>query len=448
MVKQNKNKRARTFFAQRSYHYDTHDENGNVTSNMTADEWRESIKKAWQSTDAVWGAMIFHDKDVLEDGNLKPLHAHVVVSYVNARSQDATAKALGISRDANIQKCKSIADATRYLTHISETAINDGKTLYPASDVIVFGSAPIPYLELIKRSKGRSVVREEIDDTKRLTREDKLLIDYEWAKLSVKVQEGEMSKENVKAYLLERFGDIKGQMAWLSKRSGFDEDFKEYMEKMHNHYSANARLLDTLYISGQGGIGKTQLATAISELLADDLGVHKVAVPGRGTTFDFAGGYHGETVTVANDLANGSFHCRQWCNIFDPLEYSPVNSRNYDKPWFARFCLITNSESIETFITKMIYYSGVEYQIVGSNRVALNTNESTQNMLVQVRRRVKYNLALCTDTTGYNYVDVQKLRDDFQGFDSIEKIVFRNMFDEKKNIAEKVIAILGLDASN
>jgi hypothetical protein len=435
-------KKVRTFFGQRSYYYDTHDKDGNLTSAITVDEWKQKIVDDWTSVECSWLAMIFHDRDVLADGNIKPLHVHIVINFKNARSFASVAKLLGISREQNLQKCKSIADSARYLTHISETAINEGKTFYQPSEVIVAGSDAKDYSELIKRGKGKSVIREEIDDSKKLTTDDKLLIDYEWSKLAAKVQAGEMSKKSVKSYLLDTFGDIKGQMAWLSKRGGFDEDFKEYMEKMHNFYSSNPRELDTFYISGQGGIGKTQLATAISEILSNELGVHKVAVPGRGTTFDFAGGYRGERVTVANDLATGSFHCRQWCNIFDPLEYSPINSRNFDKPWFARFCLITNSEDVEMFIKKMIYFSGVEYQNVGSNRVVLNNDQSTKNMVIQVRRRIKYNLKIDIDASGFKYVDVQILKGDFSGFESVERIPFRDMFDEKSKIAEKIITKL------
>lgn len=441
-----KDKKVRTFFGQRSYFYDIHDKDGNVISSMTPDEWKQSIIDAWTSVDCSWLAMIFHDRDVLPDGNMKPLHAHILINFKNARSFSSVSKLLGITREQNLQKCKSIADSARYLTHISETAINEGKTFYSPSAVIVSGSDVKEYSDLIKRGKGKSVVREEVDESKKLTADDKLLIDYEWSKLSAKVQCGEMTKKEVKAHLLDVFGETKGQMAWLSKRSGFEEDFKEYMEAMHEYYSINARMLDTFYISGDGGVGKTQLATAISKKLCDSLGVHKVAVPGKSTTFDFAGGYKGEKVTVANDLSTSSFHCRQFCNIFDPYEYSPINSRNYDKAWFARYCIITNSVMIEDFITNLIYFSGIEYQKVSlnNNKIALNNKESTQNMVIQVRRRFKYNIRIDIDASNQKYVELQKLRDDFSGFDTVEVIGYRNIKKEKERIADRIISVLGL----
>lgn len=445
MVRKDKD-RARTFFLQRSYYYDTHDENHNVTRNISADEWKEEIKDTWMNAGCRWGAMIFHDRDVQKDGTLKELHAHSVVNYKDAKSFSSVKAKYGISRDDNVQKVKSIADSARYLVHISESAINEGKTVYSQSEVIIFGDEPIPFKDLIKRGKGKSVIREEIDESKKLTNEDKLLIDYEWSKLAAKVQNGEMSKKSVKSYLLDAFGEIKGQMAWIMKRSGFEEDFKEYMEKMHEYYSCNPRELDLFYVSGVGGIGKTQLSATMADMLADDLGVHKVAVPGRNTTFDFAGGYRGEKVTVANDLNNGAFHCRQWCNIFDPYEYSPINSRNFDKPWFARYCFVTNSDVVETFIKSMIFYSGAEYQqmTLSNKKKLLNNEESTKNMIVQVRRRIKYNLKIDVDPIGYKFVEVQKLKDDFSGFDTLEVIPFQNMTTEKVEIAEKILALLGL----
>ena len=89
----------RRFCVQRSFYFDTHDKDGNLLENApTETEWKESILKLWLDFDNLSldeNLIIFHDKDLNEDGTEKGLHAHCVPHFRNPISQESAMKKLG-----------------------------------------------------------------------------------------------------------------------------------------------------------------------------------------------------------------------------------------------------------------------------------------------------------------------------------------------------------------
>lgn len=61
-------------------------------------------------------ALILHDKDVNENGELKKPHYHVIITFSNARSQTSVAKELGIEVNY-LQVCRNRDSALLYLVH-------------------------------------------------------------------------------------------------------------------------------------------------------------------------------------------------------------------------------------------------------------------------------------------------------------------------------------------
>lgn len=64
-------------------------------------------------------AMIDHDQDLNEQGELKKTHTHIVVSFSNAKWNSAVAEELGITINY-IQKCRSLDNALEYLIHFND----------------------------------------------------------------------------------------------------------------------------------------------------------------------------------------------------------------------------------------------------------------------------------------------------------------------------------------
>lgn len=64
-------------------------------------------------------AMITHDSDLDEEGNLKKSHTHLVIRFNNPVWNSALAKDLGIEINY-IQKCRSLERSLLYLVHYNE----------------------------------------------------------------------------------------------------------------------------------------------------------------------------------------------------------------------------------------------------------------------------------------------------------------------------------------
>lgn len=123
--------RQRLYFAQRSYQFDSHDANGNFNG-MTESDWKERIRKEWsvKNLKARSVVLIFHDKDTDENGAQKPLHIHAVIHFKDNIPQSAAVKRLGCSSDRNCTEVKDSVETYKYLLHITEKAIRDGKHIY------------------------------------------------------------------------------------------------------------------------------------------------------------------------------------------------------------------------------------------------------------------------------------------------------------------------------
>lgn len=64
--------------------------------------------------------IIFHDKDLKDDGSSKPLHAHFYIDFKHAHTYSSVFKGLSISRNQNLEFVRSSIKACRYLTHRNE----------------------------------------------------------------------------------------------------------------------------------------------------------------------------------------------------------------------------------------------------------------------------------------------------------------------------------------
>ena len=85
-------------------------------------------------------AYIVHDKDILDNGDLKRLHIHLILCYSNARSIDSVEKSLLEYMNKNelehqnvfIEPCRNVKSAFDYLIHKN----NKDKYQYSLDDVV------------------------------------------------------------------------------------------------------------------------------------------------------------------------------------------------------------------------------------------------------------------------------------------------------------------------
>lgn len=334
---------------QRSYHYDTHDADGKLVSTETEDEWKARILKEWAydnpAINADFVCRIFHGRDVEpQTGNPKGLHAHALVHLKDGKTQTAMMAAMGVTRAQSCAPVRTIAGAARYLIHVSEEALREKKTIYLPDEVDISEEKP-GRTRLADLMSGKADAKEARSDAEK---RDEWLNYY-----AVCLMRGELQLDEVKAAIVNDTEGVGFTVDdWKRRRAAFEVDEKEYLQQKTKYFirQQHKRGLALLYIEGRGGAGKTTLASALAENWADARGVHIVAAPGNGTTFDFAGTYKGEKVSVFNEMSGSAFGVDQFCAVFDPKFATVANSRFEDKAWLANYCILTTSREFEGFV--------------------------------------------------------------------------------------------------
>lgn len=419
--KKEKERRYRKFDVQRSYYFETHDADGNLTSDMSEREWREKVDAeiaAMADTGQYLEVLYaFHDADINTDGTPKGLHVHEVITCKDACTQTAAVKKFGASSVYNCQHTQDYAGSCQYLIHVSPSAINEMKTIYLPDKVKGWylnaegAVTPITVRAFQERMAKKDTVRARQEQKKV---KNECAIDLMKGKTIISdVRECyEQDAKNVGLTYVD----------YLSEKRLFREASAEYLERVTEFYQSHPCPLTTIYISGGGGTGKTSLANAIADSVADAHGVHKVAAPGKSTTFDFAGNYKGERVSIFNELAP-AFPVEQWLSVFDSLNAMPVNSRHSDKLYFANWAIFTTSVPVEPFMYELwkpyarntaIIPNSVRKQLIMSNateadwlRAYLQYLPPGDDKILQIRRRIPIQVTIDSGQVAISVLDKQ-----------------------------------------
>lgn len=355
-----------------------------------------------------------------DDGNViyKPAHIHALIEFSPKKRKRVSTimKYFNITYDKNCQgvntKVTPKASPYRYLMHISEQALTEpNKHIYGFDEVHVIGD--LDYKEALSITTKADALRfitgiqhafdieMSTESSKHLTGDvlnDVLggdLIGQFYTEVLVEVAEGNktlaQAEEFAKSFIHEKLAeeyrndgsrkyddDLIKRLRWvfLNRYMGkFEQAENDYLRQRSAYLTGDVkdkpldinlselddpedRNLTNLYISGPAGTGKSQLAKYLA-LEMDTLGrgVHTAPAPSPGKTFDFTNTYHGEDVTVFNDIDAGAFAYREFFNVFDAHQSAPVSSRNNDRNWFAHFSILTNSIPLHTFLDDMIKFS-------------------------------------------------------------------------------------------
>lgn len=329
-------KKFRTYNITLNYDYEIHDEQGNIKSEITPEQWKEKVITLINQniSEKDWCAYVFHDKDVLSDGLPKPLHVHILVSFENARHQTSVMKIFNVSRPENCQNTKKIANSARYLTHRTEQAMIDGKYQYEVSSVHTLNC---DYLKLIK-GKEKSNAQKEIEEFV--------------ADISEQIMNGELYLSKIRELFFKEFERTLADKLYKKYRREFEKDFQEYLQHKGEEYKVNGRELSTVYIWGVSEGGKSHLAKRMGLLLTDRL--HLIPASGKNKTFDPSGLYQGEEVSIFNEISGKEFNNKEFLGLADPKNYSPINSRSKDKHWLAKYLFLTSTDSREMFIDNLM----------------------------------------------------------------------------------------------
>ncbi len=413
------NSKAKGFFIQRSYVYEIHDAQGNVIEGSPSEaEWKEQIIEEIEdfkkNHKCEFINYIFHDKDYKDDEVQSGLnlHVHIIIKMKNSTRMQAMINKFKVSRIENISKVKSYSRVFRYSLHITDAAINKKKVIYPISEMNFWHEDDTKTVEDMLISKKSKEEEEEIEDE----------IEQRAYHLHKEIRHNGKTKKQAEKELYEIVDEEDGQLAekaYQQHRHGYVTDENEYLTMKADIMKVKGRDLRNVYIEGRGGLGKTKLGRAIA-LLNDDTGrgYHGVSLSSEDKTFDMVSKYKGESVSVLDEVTSDFFNLREFLNIFDPYNYSPVSSRNIDKDWIANMSIFTNSETLTGFKESLMMFSkgGSRYQDESRSGQLKNDSE-TKDVYYQISRRfrnyIKMEREIDSDKTR---IRVFSFDDDLKGF--------------------------------
>ena len=332
--------------------------------------------------------IIFHDRDLDEDGELRELHCHFIIRFENARSYETTLQVVQ-AEPRNFAKMRNEAASYRYLTHTTDEAMNAKKYRYSIDDLHVFvkddGADKLRELSGEEREQFymRKIVGKAV--TKVDTEETVADFLYDLAD-GLYIENWE-----IKDQLIEDFGKTTGVLTWTKNKKHFENARLEYYEKKFRDWKERGRKFQAIYINGPSGLGKTTLANKLARAINQQNDrpaglIHDAPNATEGTRYDFVQDYRNELVTVFDDLSPNVFSYMEFLNLFESDKVARANSRFENKPWFAEYAFITRSQSFEDW-TRDLSLKELKGKREGS--------EEYENVVWQPRRR--FNLVIEAD---------------------------------------------------
>ena len=350
-----KEERKRRFMFQRNYFFETHDEDGNKTSDITDDEWKEKVLKEIFDNEklkiAEYIMLIFHDRDVVSDetGELKTLHCHGVLVYEHAQYVENIREYVK-AQERNFEILQSEAGAVRYLTHTTDEAMRDKKIRYNVSEI---------YLK--ERNNNDFIVGDELEKFYREKISSKAQANNELRRRLKKTAIDEaiqliLNNElkdmvDVQKYVVEDCGLTLSE--FLTKRKLFDDAFEHKKNVIIKERTGKSRYdLRLIYIQGASNVGKTKLAKLLARCFnvsvnEDEDSIFNTATNGEGKTYDFYQNYNYEKSAIFDEQDLIDLGYGQFKQMFDKNLLSTVASRFKNKVFLSDFNFIIKSEDIE-----------------------------------------------------------------------------------------------------
>lgn len=395
-----KKRQYRTWALVRSHKYDSSPTNPRYAG-ISEEDWREEIKNHINRVlkdvgkEIEWLVYIFHDRDV-ENGVDMPLHAHIMVRFKSVQKHEDVANAFLVSRAQNCQKVNNPCGKSRYLTHISNDAIAQEKTIYLPSDVVCHG---IEYKEIIKESYWQVALKKEVSKDKAKSEVEGFpinvyqgvksadaLVKHLAAEIGASVIAGKTRSDDALMELARRAGT-----QWVHTHGArFEKDALTFARNRVKHLKKYGRKLRNIYIMGAGGIGKSTLANLLAMAITGSDNVSVAAPNGEGKTPDILNHYNNELALIINEMSASGFTLQEFLAVFDMYVYAPVPSRHTNKDFIGELCILTNSITPMMFANDVLVYSkgGTQYQDP-ANKKRINMNDpKTVDKYWQVRRRM------------------------------------------------------------
>lgn len=283
-------------------------------------------------------ALIVHDKDRKNNGQLIDPHVHVYVELPTKRSLELVADRIGISQHfIDYPKGRNNYfpfNQKAYLIHAQQPT----KHQYEISEVETFGT--IDYEKFILDNKDDFLKRSATVRYKEINESLDLIFD--------KVLFGQITYDEIMEddSLYRLYAN--NEQRFISAFNSFSQyKARKTLKALRN----NEFKLSVVYIQGNSGIGKSHLAQEIVEKLCDEseqLGYNGVSIYSASSSNPFDE-YKGEEIILLDDLRPESMERADWLKVLDPMNRSRISARYRNKVIAARVIVLTNTETAESF---------------------------------------------------------------------------------------------------
>ena len=367
---------------------------------ISEDDWKDKLEKFFKDIydTGVLEYMVYilHDKDVDDNGGLTAIHYHLIVRFHKSINNAKVAKLFEVSSAWNCQNVNNGRGASRYLIHISDSAIRKEKFIYDIDDPVSYG---IKYRDIIKDTFWNKPENQD-DPTRKISKEKALVLVND---LALRIKQGEIRKDDALKELEEKAGYY-----WVRMyRNSFDDDVSAFIKNKVDDMRVHGRRHKTLYIMGAGGIGKSYLGRKLGAKISDGQGLYTSAPLGMDKTPDALNHYVDEKVAVFDEISPRGWTLDEFLGCFDPYSYVPFPSRNSNKDFVGDTSIFTNSISPLRFAKDLVVYSkgGKQYQDPADSREIDKDNADALDKYWQSRRRFENIIILIRDEKDHEKVN-------------------------------------------
>lgn len=358
MEKSTENKRSRQYFGTRNYYYETHNEKGEQVVKLTEKKWKDKIINEFVDLIKVnkikeyW--LIFHDKDKDDNDELGQLHVHFYIEYDNGVWHSAIMKQLQVSKESNLTQVKNVASVFKYMLHISDKAMEDGKAIYHVSDLICVVKDKGNITELSKEEVEQYYKIKAVDKKSKRKADEKYEQDlFVESKLVQLKNDLKYNSEELWDEVESQFGEQKAPLIMKRNEAVIEKVERRKIRLIEKSCSNQDRNTKTILVTGKGSSGKTTITKDICKVIQNVnnyMDPFKVSVGGK--VIDYLDGYCMEEIAIFDDFDFKKISFDGFYNMFDRHEGNRIQSRYINKFFFSRYNFITTSDNFDTVCSK------------------------------------------------------------------------------------------------
>ena len=287
------------------------------------DNWKTMLEENLEKNpNIVAWAYIVHDKDVDNDGNLKPPHLHIIIILKESVKYSTVGGYVGVPAQyvsqihqkyrAGRKWYADVGGALSYLTH------RNAKDKYQYDDDEVTSKPGYDW----KAERQKSEVRQSENQTM------KALLDG--------IENGSIHRYDLYDHI--------SQSLYIDNKANIEKAFEHREGRVKN--SHNNRNVTVIYICGTPGSGKTALAKKYCE---DNNLSYCISASSRDPVQD----YDGQEALILDDLRPETFVLPDLLKLLDNHTSSSVNARYHDRWIDAKTIIITTVLPIEDFYLRV-----------------------------------------------------------------------------------------------